>query len=125
MDYRHVGSSSYPRFDRELCAVAEIFGGTKTDHLIEREQTENERPFGYWFGFLSSDDSNKPKFIFPDGTDDILIRWFNDIYGDFSKEETMIVWNNISKHPEIENISDQIWNELKLLSEYNEEWDIY
>ena len=40
MDYCWSGSASYPRFDRELCAVAEIFGGIKTEHLKEREATE-------------------------------------------------------------------------------------
>ena len=46
MDYQYAGSASYPRFDRELCSVAEVFGGVKTEHLKEREETENERPFG-------------------------------------------------------------------------------
>ena len=29
MDYQYAGSASYPRFDRELCLVAEVFGGIK------------------------------------------------------------------------------------------------
>lgn len=45
MDYRWSGSSSYPRFDRELCAIAAIFGGIKTDHLKERESTEGKWNF--------------------------------------------------------------------------------
>lgn len=44
MDYQYAGSSSYPRFDRELCLVAEVFGGEKTEHLKERLATENEIP---------------------------------------------------------------------------------
>lgn len=105
MDYTHSGSANYPRFDREICAVAEVFGGKKSENLKERENTENERPFGYWFGFLSSDDSDLPKFIFPEGTNDILVKWFNDIYGEFTIEETKTIWKEISKHPEIEDIS--------------------
>ena len=124
MDYKYSGSSSYPRFDRELCEIAKIFGGIETEHLRERKETENERPFGYWFGFLSSDDSKLPKFIFPDGTNNILVKWFNNIYYEFTTEETKIIWEYISKYPEIENISDQIWNELKELVEYNEGWAI-
>lgn len=124
MDYKYSGSSSYPRFDRELCEIAKIFGGIETEHLRERKETENERPFGYWFGFLSSDDSKLPKFIFPDGTNNILVKWFNNIYYEFTTEETKIIWEYISKYPEIENISDQIWNELKELVEYNEGWEI-
>lgn len=124
MDYSWAGSASYPRFDRELCAVAEVFGGIKTEHLKEREATENERPCGYWFGFLSSDDSNNTKFVFPDGTNETLVRWFNNIYGDFTAEETKTVWEHISKHTEIEEISHQIWHELEICNELNEPWDI-
>lgn len=125
MDYRWSGSASYPRFDRELCAVAEVFGGIKTEHLKHREATENERPCGYWFGFLSSDGSDKTKFVFPEGTNETLIKWFNNIYGDFTAEETKTVWEHTSQHPEIEEISKQIWHELKTCVEYNDAWYIF
>lgn len=125
MDYQWAGSASYPRFDRELCAVAEVFGGIKTEHLKERERTEGERPLGYWFGFLSSDGSNEPKFIFPEGTNETLIKWFNNPYGeDFSEEETVVVWEQIAAHPEIETISRQIWRELEMLTQNCECWYI-
>ena len=123
MDYRWAGSASYPRFDRELCAVAEVFGGIKTEHLKNREATEHERPLGYWFGFLSSDGSNEPKFVFPEGTNEILVKWFNNPYGeDFTEEETAIIWEQISAHPEIEEISYQIWHEFDMLTQTNESW---
>lgn len=126
MDYQYAGSASYPRFDRELCEVAKVFGGIETAHLKERRETESERPLGYWFGFLSSDDSKEQKFSFPEGTNDILVKWFNDIYSEsFTPEETKIVWKNISKHPEIEEISNQIWHELEALCEDNEAWELY
>lgn len=126
MDYQYAGSASYPRFDRELCEVAKVFGDIETAHLKERRETESERPLGYWFGFLSSDDSKEQKFIFPEGTNDILVKWFNDIYSEsFTPEETKIVWKNISKHPEIEEISNQIWYELEALCEDNEAWELY
>ena len=124
MDYSWAGSASYPRFDRELCAVAEIFGGIKTEHLKNRENTENERPFGYWFGFLSSDDANEKKFIFPEETNETLVKWFNNIYGDFDSEETKAIWEEISKHHEIKEISSQIWYELEMLTQFNESWYI-
>ena len=124
MDYQWAGGASYPRFDRELCAVAEVFGGIKTEHLKQRAATENERPFGYWFGFLSSDGSDKTKFVFPEGTNETLIKWFNNIYGFFTAEETKIVWEHVSKHPEIEEFSRQIWCELKTCVEHNEVWHI-
>jgi hypothetical protein len=124
MDYEYAGSSSYPRFDRELCQVAEIFGGIKTEHLKERESTESERPFGFWFGFLSSDDSNFPKFVFPEGTNEILVKWFNNIYEQYDENETKIIWQQISNYPEIKDISSQIWYELETLVEYGEGWSI-
>ena len=124
MDYQYAGSASYPRFDRELCSVVEVFGGIKTEHLKEREETENERPFGYWFGFLSSDGSDLPKFVFPEGTNEVVVKWFNNIYEDFNEEETKIIWENISAHPEIKEISNQLWRELEQLAECNEGWRI-
>ena len=124
MNYEYAGSASHPIFDREICSVVEIFGGTKTEHLKEREMTENERPFGYWFGFMSSDDSDAPKFLFPEGTNEILIKWFNNLYDGLSAEETKIVWEHISRHPEIKEISDQLWHELEMLVENDEGWSI-
>lgn len=124
MDYVYSGSASYPRFDRELCEIAAVFGGVKTEHLKQREATENERPCGYWFGFLSSDSPYTVKFIFPEGTNEVLIKWFNNIYGDFSEVETKIIWQHISEHEEIMNISSQIWNELSICAGLNEAWYI-
>lgn len=126
MDYRYAGSASYPRFDKELCDIAKIFGGIETEHLKERKETESERPLGYWFGFLSSDDSKEQKFIFPKETNEVLVRWFNDVYNEnFTLEDTRTIWNHISKHPEIREISSQIWNELESLCEVNETWCIW
>ena len=125
IDFQYAGSASYPRFDRELCAVAEVFGGVKTEHLKEREVTENERPLGYWFGYLSSANSDLPNLAFPEGTNDVLVKWFNNIYDDFSEEETKIVLENIQSHPEIQDISHQIWDELEMLVENDEGWGIY
>lgn len=125
MEYTWAGSASYPRFDRELCAVAEIFGGVKTEHLKNREDTENSRPFGYWFGFLSSDNTNEPKFSFPKETDEILTKWFNNIYGNMSVKDTTHIWQLVAAHPEIKEISRQLWEELEACVETNTGWKIY
>lgn len=125
MDYNYAGSASYPRFDDELCAVAKVLGGVQTEHLKQRKATENERVLGYWFGFLSSDDSNNKKFYFPQGTNEVIIRWFNNIYETFTPYETKIIWETISKHPQIKEISRQIWYELEKLVEFNEGWEIF
>lgn len=124
MDFKYAGSASYPRFDRELCEVAKVFGGIETEHLKERKVTENERALGYWFGFLSSDDSDIIKFVFPNGTNVTLVNWFNNIYNKFSVEETETVWKYIKEHPEIEEFSSQIWNELRCLTDIGDYWDI-
>ena len=124
MDYQYAGSASYPRFDDELCAVAKVFGGTKSEYLKERESNIDKIPCGYWFGSLSSDRSNKPKFIFPEGTNETLVKWFNNIYSIFTIEETKTIWECISKHPEISEISHQIWYELEMLNEFNDMWYI-
>ena len=98
MDYGYAGSATYSRFFNELRAVAIVFGGIETENLQER-------------------------FVFPKGTNEILVRWFNNIYGeDFTAEETKAVWECVSQHPEIEDISGQIWYELEMLNEGNEAW---
>lgn len=125
MDYQYAGSSSYPRFDRELCEVAKIFGGVETAYLKQRRETEKERSFGYWLGFMSSGDVKEPKFVFSEETNEVLVKWFNNIYSeDFTSEETRIVWENISKHPEVKNISSQIWDELETLCKDDEQWEL-
>lgn len=125
VDYRYAGSASYPRFDREICEIAKIFGGEKTEDLIKREEnSSNESTLDYWFGFLKST-SKETNFVFPKGTDKTLIRWFNDPYDIFNEKETKVIWNHISKHSEIENISDQIWRELETLVKCGRGWYVF
>ena len=100
MDYGYAGSATYSRFFNELRAVANVFGGIETENLQER-------------------------FVFPKGTNEILVRWFNNIYGeDFTVEETKVVWECVLQHPEIKNISRQIWCELEMLDLEEEAWYI-
>ena len=76
------------------------------------------------FVLMSSDNTEHEKIVFPEGTNPVLVKWFNNIYGDFTVEETRIVWEQVKKHPVIKNISDQIWNELEELSAWNDSWSI-
>lgn len=125
MDYIYAGSASYPRFDRELCAVAKVFGGELTEEIMKRK--ENISGIDYWFGFLSSLPQGKTpsKFLFPSNTNKTLFKWFNNIYSDeFSLKETQEVWEEIRKHPEIQDISYQIWLELNTLCQFKEIWNI-
>lgn len=125
MDFKYHGSSNYPRFENELYSIAKIFGGEKSDYLKELESQKNVDSIEYFFGIISSDNSDLPKFVFPPETNKTLVKWFNDIYGYFTKEETKVIWNFISEHTEIKDMSRQIWNELKLLVSLNESWDIH
>lgn len=124
MDYRYAGSSSYPRFDRELCEIAKLIGAIETDHLTERKKTEDSRPFGYWFGYLSSDESDKLKFAIPETIPGAVAKWLNRPYEAMTPEETKLVWNVISDHPKIREISPQIYTELEELAKQREGWDI-
>lgn len=124
MDYQYMGSASYPRFDEELCAVASVFGGKKTEHLQARKNGTRKGSLDYWFGFLSSDHSGEEKFVFPKGTNETLVKWFNHIYGDFTEKETQTIWEIIRKHPEIKEISYQIWSELEILVSLKDSWHI-
>ena len=97
MDYYWAGSASYLRFNKELSAVAAVFGGFRMDDGL----------------------------AFPVGTHEILVKWFNDPYDDYTLEETKIIWEHVQQHPEIEEISEQIWYELKTNCEFGYGWSIY
>lgn len=125
MDYKHAGCASYSRFDKELCDVAKVFGGVLSEDLRKYyEETKNGEKYYIW-GFLNNDEDKTAKFVFPDKTPPLLVRWFNDPYGDYSKKETREIWKIIYKKPEIRNISFQIWDELQWLVEHGDYWWIF
>ena len=43
MSYEYAGSASYPRFDEEVCAVAAVFGGVKTEELKKARKVYAQR----------------------------------------------------------------------------------
>ena len=103
IDYFWSGSASYPRFNKELDEVAKVFGGIKEKCEV----------------------TGKLKFVFPDRTNEILVRWFNNIYEYFTISETKTIWEIISQHLEIKEISSQIWAELEECVEYEIGWEIH
>ena len=127
MSYEYAGSASYPRFEKEVCAVAAVFGGVKTKDLEQREKAAKAAPRGsinWWFGFYISDDPNKPRFIFPDGTNETIAKWLNNIYEPRTVEETEEIWKHICVRHEIKDISRQIWYELRERYLRDEGWEI-
>ena len=100
MDYVWSGSASYPRFYCELAGIVGIFHGQ---------------------GKICP-----PNYTFPEGTNDTLVKWFNNPYQTYyTPEETKIIWGEVRQHPEIKEISWQIWNELEKCVEFEDGWYIY
>lgn len=125
MDYRYAGSASYPRFDSELTAIAKLFGGELTEDLKEKINTEPKTIYDYWFGTLSSMEPDDKKFIFPENTNPVLVKWFNNPYDYFSFKETKIIWDNIKPYAEkIKALSEQIFEELECCVECLQGWHI-
>ena len=109
MSYEYAGGASYPRFNEEVCAVAAVFGGVKTKDLKQREKAAPK-------GTLN--------FMFPDGANETIIKWLNNIYEPRTVEETKEIWKHICIRHEIKDISSQIWNELRERYLRDEGWEI-
>ena len=124
MSYEYAGSASYPRFDEEVCAVAAVFGGVKTEKLKKREKAAPKGTLNWWFGSYISDDPNKPRFVFPESTNETIAKWLNNIYEPRTAAETKEIWECVRARYEIRVISDQIWEELKKRVHYDEGWEI-
>ena len=96
MDYAYAGSASYGRFDDELTELAKrVFHAKLTEEYLKRKQfidscKKSKNNIFYPFGYLhpNVDDTNKEKFIFPKHTKEVIKKFFNNPYGDFTDEET-------------------------------------
>lgn len=127
MSYEYAGSASYPRFDEEVCAVAAVFGGVKTEELKQcekRQKSMSKNTFDYWFGFYISGNENEQRFVFPEGTNETVAKWLNNIYEPRTVEETKEIWKHICVHHEIKDISSQIWGEFRERYLRDEGWEI-
>lgn len=101
VDYKWGGSASGMRFGQEIDRVAKVFGGKR----IEGSKGPN-------------------KFGLPDGTNPCVVKFFDNLYGPLSIDETKEVWNEFQKHPEIEEIMPEMWNEFKCDAKYDEGFEL-
>lgn len=62
------------------------------------------------------------KFIFPEGTPDIIVRFCKKPVEE--PYDAKALWEEFSKHPEIQEISDQIWDEVKTCAKYGELYEV-
>lgn len=124
MSYRYAGSASYPRFDEEVCAVAAVFGGVKTEELKKREKSMRKDTFDYWFGSYISGNEHEQCFAFPEDANEVVAKWLNNIYEPRTAAETKEIWCQVREHHEIKDISSQIWNELRECYLRDESWEI-
>ena len=101
VDYKWGGSAGGIRFGQEIDRVAKLFGGKR----IEGSKGPN-------------------KYGLPDGTHPCVVKFFDNVYGPLSIEETKEVWDEFQKHPEIELIMPDMWNEFRCDAKYGEGFEL-
>lgn len=125
MDYQFAGSASYPRFNDEIRQIVEILGGTESKELRNRINNDTIPQLSFMVDYANSD-VIKEKYIFPKGTNSTLVRWFNNLYEEYSLEDTIVVYNELCKHRDkILSVSHQVIFELEMLIESNKGWHIW
>lgn len=125
MDYQFAGSSSYPRFNKELEGIVKIFGGVLKSEIQEKIKKIPEGSVEWWLGKPLTDDDGE-KYIFPETISSTFIKWVNHPYDDLSSEETEEIYEILlTRQEEVADISIQIMDEFYHLIEYGEYWHIY
>jgi hypothetical protein len=121
VDFKWGGSASYPRYYEEVEEIAvKCFGATlNPDFTIDEKKVQKSliNPT-YMFGTVHE---RPDKFFFPEGTPEAVVK--------FCKEPCELhaakpLWEEFKQHPEIEEISDQIWNEVKCCAKYGEDYHV-
>lgn len=115
MDYQYCGSASYPRFNDEVKAIVELFGG----QLNMYRKTQEKCTMVEYF-------MEKPlKYKFPHNFPFALKKWANDPYGKFTVKETKKIYKVLlAKAEEVKNISYQILEEFRCCVQDNCAWNI-
>ena len=116
MDYRSVGSASYPRFNDELKGIVELFGGKMVTNRKPKEQCTMVEYF-----------MEEPlRYEMPEGTPASVIKWVNNPYAeDFTAEETKEIYNFLKpKWNKVKAISGQIAEELRCCVYDETNWSI-
>lgn len=124
MDYQYSGSASYPRFEKEIEAIAKALGAEPTDALAVLQDIAAKKPLGYWFGCLQGAQPGDTVFAVPDSLPEAVSKWLNHPYESRTPAETAEIWKAVSAHPGIESLSVQVWGELRELADSGEGWDI-
>ena len=101
VDYKWGGSAGGSRFGQEIDRVAQLFGGKR----IEGSKGPN-------------------KYGLPEGTHPCVVKFFDNVYGPLSIEDTKEVWDEFQKHPEIELIMPDMWNEFRCDAKYGEGFEL-
>ena len=102
MDFCWSGSASYRRFLKEMGEIAKVFGAQV------RETTEGVQ-----------------YYVYHEPIPEVVVDWLDCPYDYFSPQRTKKIWEAVRQHPEIEEISWQIWNELKTCVEFEDGWYIH
>lgn len=124
IDYRFQGSSSYPRFNKEISQIAELFGGVKNERYKAEEQNVKTNSVLYWLGFPYISDKAE-KYIFPKSSKvpSVFKKWINNPYEELNGKETEKIYNVLlTKRTEVQAISGQIYKEFEDLVEYGMSW---
>lgn len=104
MDYKYMGSASYPRFNDELEGIVKLLGG-KT--ITKRKSQENCTIVEYFM-------EETLEYKMPKDAPKAVCKWVNNPYGSFNFDETYDIYTYlIPKKKEIEKISPQIIGELQ------------
>lgn len=102
MDYVWSGSASYRRFLKEMGEIAEVFGA-QVCNTAEGVQY----------------------YVYYEPVPEVVVGWLDHPYDYFPPQRTKEIWEAVRQHPEIEEISWQIWNELEKCVEFEDGWYIH